>query len=195
MISLSNRPPLVILLGALLGLLSSCGDGGSGPSPQTPTSPTTTPAVVEYLPTVLTAAPDEAARYSLTPNTSQLKYSGSSPPTVGSVLILDGTAYKIVKRDLTQQGLTTLGTAPPDFEDVFERLTISTEVALTQTQASIGRARPLASLALPSLTLKSDLLSPMELAGSLTNGNAIIEFDYQRGIGIRKAKLLVQGDS
>ena len=186
---------------ALLALMmSACGGGGSTEPPVSP--PTVQPAVVEYLGSVLVPSGDEARQYSASPDAHELKYSGVNAPAIGTVVVLNDTAYKIVSHGQTVDGKIVLTTATPNFEEVFERLVVSTQVALTSATSSANSAHLLAStsapllpsLTVPTIEIKTNALSPMAFSGSLKNGFATVEFDYSRSTGLNKAKLLAQGD-
>lgn len=138
----------------LICFASACGGGGSGggavqqdPQPE---------AVVEVLSSVRQVSTTDQASYAVASETSIL-YTGPNPPAVGSVMILDGAAYKVLSTATAVQGATVLTVGTPDVEDVFERLEITGATSFSPTPFAVERERAAGLKALPDFRVDRDV--------------------------------------
>lgn len=177
-----------------LALLASCGGGGSGSDAtnQPPVVPPPSKAVVEYAPGVQVPSVAESKQYEAIPESTTLRFNGSNAPAVGAVLVVNGKAYKVTEVS-GSSGAYQIGTDTPDFQEVFERLSIAEEIAIGTQRPTSMKTRK-AGIDLPEIKLKNDEAELAAFEGYFKNGRATAVFDYSRRNGIAKAKIQVAGE-
>ncbi|MEC5399528.1 Ig-like domain-containing protein [Uliginosibacterium sp. H1] len=169
---------------------SSSGGAGSAPTPGKPE----TSNVVELKPTVMRIDDAQAKHYEVADG-GVIGFAGSAAPPLGTVLILNGTAYKLVEILPTMDGKSRYRSEPPELEEVFDRLLVTADVSVAGIQSS-GRASP--ALTLPFPETKLSLLDPDQSLGILADvgvkdGRVTAELDYSSQRGWTRKKLLFEG--
>lgn len=202
-----HRLPHRLTLLCLAAALAACGGGGGGGGtdapppvgspvpPPPPPPPPAAAATVEFLSSVVQPTPADAALYTVSnPATRELTYTGTAAPAVGSVVVVGGTAYKIASRTEPAAGRFVFATTTPGFEEVFERLRVNVEVALTNPApaATVGRITP-PGLA-ETIALASPAGSTSTLTGTIRNALATVDIDYTRAGGLARAAMSVRGE-
>ena len=148
--------------------------------------------MVEYASGVLVPSVAESKEYQAVPGSSTLAFSGSGAPVPGSVLVVNGKAYKVTGVS-GSPGAYKIDTATPDFQEVFEKLSISEDIVIGAQEAS-SREVGKRTINLPDIKLKNEESSFAAFEGYFKNGRATVAFDYTRKEGITKAKALVTGE-
>lgn len=192
-IRLSRDPSMLsrIWIALVLVALTACGGGGGGAA-----APNQNPVQAVLLSSVLVPEGNEARNYSVISDT-QLSYSGATPPAVGTVLLLNGSAYK-VGSVTTLDGRSVIGTSPPEIEDVFESLIVGRDIPIS-TGATISNLPLGIEVSMPEIkvdTATSFPDFPLAANGALKNAIVHAELNYQRSSGGWQpgSELSIKGD-